>query len=280
LVDRRSALAEPLQLSTGVCIPRLGLGVFRAGSGEGTRNAVRWAIESGYRHIDTAAVYRNEAEVGEALRQCELPRQQVFVTTKLWRDDYGYDNTLRAFEGSLGRLQLDVIDLYLMHWPSPGTRVETWRAMVALAESGRARAVGVSNFTIDHLQELIDATGIAPSTNQVEIHPFLQQRELVLYCREHGIAVEAWAPLTKAQRLGDPVLGAVASEVRRSVAQVLIRWSLQKGFIVLPKSSNRSRIRENRSVFDFSLSDEQMARIDGLDESYRTAPGWDPSSTP
>lgn len=270
-------LASPLLLAGGTNIPRVGLGVFRAGSGAGTRNAVRYGLDAGYRHIDTAAVYRNETEVGEALRQSEIARDEVFLTTKLWREDYGYDRALKAFDESRDRLGVEVIDLYLMHWPNPEKRVQTWRALEALRESGCCRAIGVSNFTIPHLSQIIDATGITPAVNQIELHPFRQQRELVAFCRAHGIALVAWAPLTKGQRFEEPTLRSVAAEVQRTVPQVLIRWSLQKGFVAIPKSSNQIRIGENFAVFDFSLSEAQMARLDALDEGYRTAPGWDPS---
>lgn len=269
-----------VELSNGISIPRLGLGVFRSGSGDGTRNAVHWALEAGYRHIDTAAVYKNELEVGQAVRQSGLTRDEIFLTTKLWRDDFGYDSALRAFDSSLEALGLDRIDLYLMHWPSPETRVATWKALVAIQKSGRCGAIGVSNFNASHISELIEETGVTPAVNQIELHPFLQQRALVRYCTKHSIAVEAWAPLTKAQRLDDPVLEQIGHEVSRTVAQILIRWSLQRGFIPLPKSSNKSRIQENGAVFDFELSVEQMSRIDALDANYRSAPGWDPTTVP
>lgn len=267
-----------VQLDPSVHMPRVGLGVFRSGSGDGTKNAVRWALEAGYRHIDTAAVYRNEVEVGQAIHESEVDRGDVFVTTKLWRDDYGFDTTLRAFDASLERLGLDQLDLYLMHWPSPETRVETWRAMVEIRNSGRCRAIGVSNFGESHLEELIAETGVTPQVNQVELHPFLQQPRLVEFCSQRNIAVQAWAPLTKAQRLDDPTLIAISTELGKSPAQILIRWSLQRGFVVLPKSSNRDRIFENFDVFDFELSAKQMQRLHALDEGYRTAPGWDPST--
>jgi methylglyoxal/glyoxal reductase len=280
MVETMVDLSAPVPLAGGTSIPRLGLGVFRSGSGDATRNAVRWALEAGYRHIDTAAAYGNEREVGEAVRASGIPRDEVFLTTKLWRDDHSYDAALRAFEASLQRLGVDAIDLYLVHWPTPETRVETWRAMEEIHRSGRCRAIGVSNFTADHLTQLANDAQILPAVNQVELHPFLQQRDLVAHCTAHDIAVEAWAPLTKGQRLDEPVLGAVAAETGRTVAQVLIRWSLQKGFIVLPKSSNEVRIRENASVFDFALTADQMARIDTLEDDYRTAPGWDPTKVP
>jgi diketogulonate reductase-like aldo/keto reductase len=253
--------------------------VFRSGSGDGTRNAVLWALQAGYRHIDTAAVYGNELEVGDAIRRSGVPRDEVFLTTKLWRDDYGYDAAMRAFDASLARLGVDVLDLYLLHWPTPESRVDTWRALVAIRDSGRCRSIGVSNFGPRHLRQLVDETGVVPDVDQIELHPFLQQRELVQYCHQHGITVEAWAPLTKGQRLDHAVLTDVATELGRSVPQVLIRWSLQKGFVVIPKSSS-ARIRENGAVFDFALTRDHMVRLDALEENYRTAPGWDPSSVP
>ncbi len=280
MTDRPEDLSRPIVLAGGATIPRLGLGVFKAGAGAGTRRAVRWAFEVGYRHIDTASVYKNEREVGEAFRESGIPRDEVFLTTKLWREDYGYDQTMRAFDASLARLGVEAIDLYLLHWPRPDNRVETWRAVDALRRAGRCRATGVSNFTVEHLSQLVNETTVVPAVNQIELHPFLQQRELVEHCRRLGVVVEAWAPLTKGQRLDHEVLLAVAAETQRTVAQVLIRWSLERGFVVIPKSSNRERIRENAAVFDFSLSKQQMARIDALEENLRTAPGWDPTTVP
>ena len=273
-IDGRSSVA----LRNGVTIPRFGLGVFRAGDRGATREAVRIALETGYRHIDTARIYRNEQEVGEAIRESGIPRDQIFVTTKLWNDDHGYDQALRAFDKSLRSLGLETVDLYLVHWPVPGKRVETWKAMESLLGTKRCRAIGVSNYTIRHLDELLARASEPPSVNQVELHPFLQQRDLVARCRNEGIAVEAYSPLTKGTRLDDPSLLDVSRRLGKTVAQVLIRWSLEKDFVVIPKSSRRERIVENAAALDFTLDDESMHTLDALDEEHRTA--WDPSGVP
>jgi diketogulonate reductase-like aldo/keto reductase len=267
-----------LTLNDARAIPRLGLGVFRSGAGKATQDAVRWALEAGYRHIDTAHIYGNEADVGKALRASGLPREQVFVTTKLWNDDQGYEQTLRAFDMSLATLGTDYVDLYLMHWPVPERRLHSWRAMEQLVERGHCRSIGVSNFVVRHLKELLHVGNVVPAVNQIELHPFLQQPETVAFCRANAIAVEAYSPLTKGRRLDHPALGAVAREVGRSPAQVLIRWSLQHGFVVLPKSAKRARVLENAAVFDFELGPDQLARLDALDENLHTA--WDPTDAP
>lgn len=275
-------ISSTLTLNNGAQIPRLGLGVYLAGPGRATEDAVCWALDAGYRHIDTAAVYHNEPEVGVALRDAIerglIEREEVFVTTKLWNDHHGYDSTLRAFDASLRRLQLSYVDLYLIHWPVELLRRESWRALEQILEDGKAKAIGVSNYTVRHLTELLDHARIVPAVNQVELHPFLQQRELVAFCRDAGIAVEAYSPLTKGRKLGDPRLAAVAASAGCTPAQALIRWSLQKDFIVIPKSSDENRIVENASVFDFALNDEQMAQIDALEENLHTA--WDPAAAP
>ena len=277
--SRSLTLSSTVRLYNGVDMPALGLGVFRSGSGRATEDAVTWALDAGYRHIDTARIYRNEAEVGAAIRRwCDrygVDRRGIFVTTKLWNDDHGYDRARRAFEASLRSLGLAYVDLYLIHWPVPELRRESWRALEALVEEGRCRAVGVSNFTVRHLTELLQSSRIVPAVNQVELHPFLQQRELVHYCAEHAIAVEAYSPLTKGRRLDDPRLAAVAADLARSPAQVLIRWGLEKGYVVIPKSADRTRIAQNAAVFDFQIGGEAMARLDGLDEALHIA--WDPS---
>lgn len=259
-------------------IPCLGLGVFRTGSGQPTIDAVRWALECGYRHIDTAHIYRNEEEVGEALKHGSVPREQVFITTKLWNDDHGYDNALRAFDESARALGVEVIDLYLIHWPVAEKRLASWRALERLYEQGRARAIGVSNYMLPHLQELFANCQVQPMVNQIELHPFCQQRKVVDWCREHGIVVEAYSPVTKGRRLDDPTLVKLATALDRSPAQVLIRWGLQKGFVVIPKSANQKRIGENAKVFDFSLTAEQVSALDALDEQDHLA--WDPRQQP
>jgi diketogulonate reductase-like aldo/keto reductase len=271
-------ITDTLPLSHGGPIPRRGRGVFRSGAGAGTRDAVLAALRAGYRHVDTARIYRNEREVGEALRASGVPRAEVFVTTKLWNDDQGYDSTLRALESSLKDLGLDHVDLYLMHWPVPGKRRDSWRAMEQLHREGRCRAIGVSNFMPRHLDDLIEVAEVRPAVNQIELHPFLQQRDAVARSSELGIVVEAYSPFAKGRRLEDPRLSDIARSAGRSPAQVLVRWSLQKGYVVLPKSATPERIAANANVFDFALTAEAMAKLDALEEGFRSA--WDPSVVP
>jgi diketogulonate reductase-like aldo/keto reductase len=263
-----------IRLNSGHDIPRVGLGVFRAARGEETQRAVRDALRLGYRHVDTARVYGNERDVGAAIRASDVPPADVFVTTKLWNDDQGFDAALRAFDASLGRLGLDAIDLYLLHWPVPGRRLESWRALERLASEGRARSIGVSNFMPHHIEELLAHAHVIPAVNQIEVSPFLQQRDVRALCAEHGIAVEAYSPLTKGARLAHPVIADVARALQRSPAQVLIRWSLERDMIVLPKSTRPERIAENAAVFDFEIPPELLARLDALEEGLVT--GWDP----
>jgi diketogulonate reductase-like aldo/keto reductase len=266
------------KLNTGAEIPRVGLGVFQAPRGEVTRGAVRAAIELGYRHIDTARVYSNEADVGAAVREAAVRREELFVTTKLWNADQGYEAARAAFDASLMRLGLEYVDLYLVHWPVPGRRLESWRALEEIYASGRARAIGVSNFMTHHLGELLARAKVVPAVNQIEISPFLQQREVRAYCEARGIVVEAYSPLTKGLRLDDPVVRRIAGEAGRSAAQVLLRWGLQHELVVLAKSVSPARLTENLAVHDFELSAEQMAALDGLEEGLVT--GWDPRDQP
>lgn len=271
-------LRSTLRLNNGVEIPRLGLGVFRAPRGEETRRAVVQALANGYRHIDTARAYGNEKDVGTGVRDSGVARSEIFVTTKLWNDDQGYDFTLRACERSLKDLGLEYVDLYLIHWPVQGQRLESWRAMEKLLADGKCRAIGVSNFMPRHLDELLGKSRVVPAVNQVEISPFLSQVELRRYCEGKGIAVEAYSPLTKGQRLGHPTLLEVARRHGKTPAQVLIRWCLQHGLIVIPKSIREERIRENADVFGFTLSAEDMRVLDGLNENLHT--GWNPTEVP
>jgi diketogulonate reductase-like aldo/keto reductase len=272
------SLGSTLRLNDGRQLPVLGLGVWQAGTGPRVLRAVSAALETGYRLIDTAKLYGNEAEVGEAVRRGPVPRDQVFVTTKLWNDDHGRLKARRAFDASLHRLGLDYLDLYLIHWPVAGKRIETWKALVEIAREGRCRSIGVSNFTIEHLEELAQASDVVPAVNQVELHPFLFQRELIDYCRQHGIQVQAYSPLARANYLEEPALHAVGQAHRRSPAQVMLRWSMQHGLSAIPKSTDPVRIRENASIFDFELSEGEMARLDALSSGARTA--WDPSAVP
>jgi diketogulonate reductase-like aldo/keto reductase len=266
-----------IELRDGRAIPQLGFGVFRIPSGDVTREAVTAALAVGYRHVDTAAVYRNEADVGAATRAIGLDSQSVWVTTKLANADQGAATTRRAFEASLERLGLDGVDLYLLHWPHE-RRLESWRVLEQLHAEGLARSIGVSNFLVRHLDELLAHASVSPAVNQIELSPFLyrSREDTLRRCAENGIVVEAYSPLTKGRRLANPTVGRIAAEVGRTPAQVLIRWSLQKELVVLPRSSNPGRIAENAAVFDFALDDAQVAALDALDEGLTT--GWDPAT--
>ena len=267
-----------VKLNNTVQIPVLGLGVYQTPPGRATQNAVKFALTVGYRHVDTARVYDNEADVGAALRKSSLHREDLFVTTKLWNSDQGYDSTLRACEASLKRLGLDYLDLYLIHFPVPETRRESWKAMETLLQKGKCRAIGVSNFTVHHLEDLLDEHAVTPAVNQVELHPFLYQKELLDYCRRKGIQVEAYSPLARGERLNHPRITAHATKYSKTPAQLMIRWGLQHGLIVIPKSTREERIRENSRVFDFEISAEDMRSLDSLNEDLRF--NWDPTSVP
>jgi 2,5-diketo-D-gluconate reductase A len=262
-----------LALNDGNRIPQLGFGVFQVPP-EDTAIAVEQALSTGYRLIDTAAAYGNEASVGDALARSDLDREELFVTTKLWNDNQGRDRARRAFEQSLERLGLEYVDLYLIHWPAPGQGLytETWETLTEFARDGRARSIGVSNFLVEHLERIIDATGTGPAVNQIELHPALQQAELREFDARHGIVTEAWSPLGKGRLLSDPVIGEIADASGRTPAQVVLRWHIQLGNVVIPKSVTPSRIEENFHVFDFELDAEQMTAIAGLDRGERTGP--------
>ncbi len=270
--------ASAVTLNNGVVMPRLGLGVWQAKPGREVSNAVRWALEAGYRHIDTARVYGNERDVGAAVRESGLPREDVFITTKLWNRDQGYQRARAALDASLASLGLEYVDLYLMHWPVSGTRLESWRAMEEGLAAGKAHAIGVSNFQPQHLEELLSAGSTVPAVDQVEFSPFLYQRDLLVWCRKHGIQLEAYSPLTRGRRLDHPAIGEIAHRHQVSAAQVLIRWALQHDLVVIPKSVRRERIVENADVFGFQLGQEEMASLDALDSGTHFA--WDPTGTP
>jgi diketogulonate reductase-like aldo/keto reductase len=271
-------LSTTVTLPEGVGMPIFGLGVWQSAAGAETHDAVAEALRVGYRLVDTAAAYRNEADVGAAVRESGLPRGAIFVTTKLWNADHGYDRALRAIDASLARLGLEQVDLYLVHWPVEGLRSESWRAMERILADGKARAIGVSNYSVRHLEELLAKATVAPAVNQVELSPFLQQRELRAYCARHGIRVEDYAPLVRAQRMDHPAVVGIARKHGRTPAQVLLRWSLQHDLVVIPKSVRPARIRENAGALGFALAAEEMAALDGLDEGYRTC--WDPTAVP
>ncbi|MFJ2901415.1 aldo/keto reductase [Streptomyces sp. NPDC087212] len=263
-------------LNNGVQIPQLGFGVFQVPDAE-TTAAVTHALEAGYRSIDTAAIYGNEAGVGAALAGSGIAREDLFITTKLWNADQGHDATLRAFDASLAKLGLDHVDLYLIHWPTPAQDRyrDSWRALEKLAADGRIRAAGVSNFQPAHLSRLTEDSALVPAVNQIELHPGLQQRELHALHAESGIVTEAWSPLAQGAVLGDPVLTGIAERHGKSPAQVVLRWHLQLGNVVIPKSVTPVRIRENIDVFDFTLTDEELTAIAGLDRGLRTGPDPD-----
>ena len=261
-------------LNNGIEIPQVGFGVWRVPGAE-TQRAVKTALDAGYRHIDTAKLYGNEDGVGAAIRESRLDRGTVFVTSKVWNSDQGYDSTLRAFDATMDQLGFDVLDLYLIHWPRPeaGTAADTWRAMEKLYVDGRIRAIGVSNFRPEHLRRLLDTAEVVPAVNQVELHPYLQQVDTRAANDAAGIATEAWAPLAKGgDLLHDPVVTRLAAKHERTPAQVVLRWHLQLHTIVIPKSVTPSRIAENIDVFDFDLDAEEMTAIGGLDREGRTGP--------
>jgi 2,5-diketo-D-gluconate reductase A len=265
-----------VRLNNGVDIPQLGFGVFQVKPSE-TTEAVATALQVGYRHIDTAEMYGNEKEVGQAIAQSGIDPSDVFVTSKLNNDKHSFDVALRAFDQTLTDLATERIDLFLIHWPLPtvGDFVETWRALERVYAEGRARAIGVSNFQADHLRRLFDETEIVPAVNQVEAHPYLSQEELLAFDAENGIATEAWSPLAQGAVLKDAVVVDVARSYGKSTAQVVLRWHVQRDSIVFPKSVTPSRIRENFEIFDFELSDADMDRISGLNRDERTGPDPD-----
>ncbi len=269
MVKGHGASDVMLRLNNGVEVPALGLGTYKL-VGEAAYAPVRAALGCGYRHIDTASFYENEEAVGRAVRESGVPREEVFITSKVWNTEQGFEETLNAFDRTLQRLGMDHLDLYLVHWPVPGKRLETYRALERLYEEGRVRAIGVSNFTVRHLEELYGACQVMPAVNQVEMSPFLYQKELLEHCRGRNVLVTAFSPLARGQALGDPVLAEVAARHRRSPAQVMIRWCLQKGMAVIPRSADPAHIKENADVFDFSLDEEDMARLDLLHTGLRT----------
>ena len=268
------SISSSFKLNDGAAMPRVGLGVYQV-SGSRCTAAIKHALALGYRHIDTAALYGNETEVGSAVRASAVPREQVFVTTKLWNADQGYAPALKAAEVSLKKLGLGWIDLYLIHWPEPTKRRDSWRALMALRERGVARAIGVSNYTVAHLKELMAESSVVPAVNQVEFNPFLYQRDLLAFCADHGIALVAYCPLARAQKLSDARLLKVAHRHHKSAAQIMLRWALQRGVGVIPKSADLQRIEENARLFDFTLDADDMRSLDALDEGLRTS--WDPS---
>jgi len=256
-------------LNNGVKIPWLGFGVFQTPPGDVTERSVCVALETGYRHIDTAKIYENESDVGKAIKASGVLRNEIFVTTKVWNSDQGYESTLKAFDLSRKLLDLDVIDLYLVHWPVVGKYVETYKACEQLYKEGKVRAIGVSNFMVHHLEYLLPRVDVVPTINQVEWHPWLQLPKLVRYCRKQGIQLQAWAPLIEGQGLTIPTIVEMGKKYGKSPAQVIIRWDLQRKVVTIPKSVTPARIKENAEVFDFELAPEDVAAINTLDENKR-----------
>ena len=265
-----------ITLNNDIRMPLFGLGLYLAREGREVRQAMQHALETGYRLFDTARMYGNEADVGKVIRESTIPREKLFVTTKLWNSDHGYDKTIRAFQASLAEMGLPYLDLYLIHWPVEELRKDSWRALETIYREGKCRAIGVSNYQISHLEELLQHAEIVPAVNQVEFSPFLYQRDLLEFCRSNQIQLESYSPLTRGKKFDHPVLQKIAGKHQKTPAQILIRWNLEHDIVVIPKSSNPQRITENARVFDFELDTEDMALLDDLDQNYRVS--WNPTT--
>ncbi|MGD6902322.1 aldo/keto reductase [Bacillus infantis] len=270
------SLQDTTKLHNGVEMPWFGLGVFKVQEGSEVIDSVKAAIKNGYKSIDTAAIYGNEEGVGQAIKESGAPREDLFITTKVWNSEQGYDSALAAFDESLSKLGLDYVDLYLIHWPVKGKYKDTWRALEKLYKDGRVRAIGVSNFHVHHLEDLLETAEIVPMVNQVEYHPHLAQLELREFCKQKGIQLEAWSPLKQGQLLDEPVITEIAEKHKKSPAQIILRWDLQNEVITIPKSVKEHRIIENADIFDFELSSEDMGKIDALNKNERV--GADPDN--
>jgi methylglyoxal/glyoxal reductase len=268
-------LQDTTTLHNGVKMPWFGLGVFKVKEGSEVVDSVKAALKNGYKSIDTAAVYKNEEGVGQALKEAGVAREELFITTKVWNSDQGYESTLQAFETSLEKLGLDYLDLYLVHWPVAGKYKETWKALEKLYKDGRVRAIGVSNFHVHHLKDLMADAEIKPMVNQVEYHPHLAQTELLEFCKAEGIQMEAWSPLKQGELLSEPTIVEIAEKHGKSPAQIILRWDLQNGVVTIPKSIKEHRIIENADIFDFELSTEDMDRLNSLNKDERVGPDPD-----
>lgn len=270
-----NSLQDTTTLHNGVKMPWFGLGVFKVKEGSEVVDSVKAAIKNGYKSIDTAAIYQNEEGVGQAIQEAGVPRDELFVTTKVWNADQGYESTLKAFETSMEKLGLEYLDLYLIHWPVAGKYKDTWKALEKLYKDGRVRAIGVSNFHIHHLKDLMADAEIKPMVNQVEYHPHLAQTELLEFCKAEGIQMEAWSPLKQGELLSEPTIVEIAESHGKSPAQVILRWDLQNGVVTIPKSIKEHRIVENADVFNFELSSEDMDRLNSLNKDERVGPDPD-----
>lgn len=254
-------------LSNGVKIPSIGFGTYKSGDDEETAKIIKNALNLGYKMIDTASFYNNEVGIGNGIKESGIDRKDIFIVTKLWNDDHGYDNTIEAFNKSLNNLQVDYIDLYLIHWPNK-LNSETWRAFEHLYETGKVKAIGVCNFKVEHLEELKKTAKIMPMVNQVEIHPFSTKNNIINYCKDNNIKVVAWSPISRGRVLSNELMIDLSQKYKKSIVQIVLRWHMQKGVIPIPKSSNENRIKENIDIFDFEISSEDMKAIDSLDEGY------------
>lgn len=264
-----TSIKDTVTLSNGVQMPWFGLGVYKVEEGQEVITSVKAALENGYIHIDTAAMYQNEKGVGQAIRESGIPREELFITSKVWNDDQGYESTLKAYETSLSNLEMDYLDLYLIHWPVREKFKDTWKAMEKLYKEGRVRAIGVSNFHVHHLEELLKDAEIKPMVDQIEYHPHLAQLELHEFCKKEGIQLEAWSPLKRGTLLEEPTLVEIGKKYGKSAAQVILRWDLQNEVITIPKSIKPHRIIENANIYDFKLSQEDMERINALNKNER-----------
>lgn len=254
-------------LSNGVKIQSIGFGTYKSGDDEETAKIIKNALNLGYKMIDTASFYNNEVGIGNGIKESGIDRKDIFIVTKLWNDDHGYDKTIEAFNKSLNNLQVDYIDLYLIHWPNK-LNAETWRAFEHLYETGKVKAIGVCNFKVEHLEELKKTAKIMPMVNQVEIHPFSTKNNIINYCKDNNIKVVAWSPISRGRVLSNDLMIDLSQKYKKSIVQIVLRWHMQKGVIPIPKSSNENRIKENMDIFDFEISSEDMKAIDSLDEGY------------
>ncbi len=269
------SLQDTTTLHNGVKMPWFGLGVYKAENGKEVIDAVNIALKAGYRSIDTAAFYLNEEGVGQAIKESGIAREELFITTKVWNDDQGYESTIKAFEASLAKLDLEYLDLYLIHWPVKGKYKETWKALEHLYKEGRVRAIGVCNFHVHHLEDLLADAKIKPMVNQIEYHPHLTQTDLHQFCKKEGIQLEAWAPLKRGQLFDNETIVTLAEKYKKTPAQIILRWDLQNEVVTIPKSVTESRIITNADVFDFTLTEEEMEQINALNKNERTGPNPD-----
>ncbi|WP_299314480.1 aldo/keto reductase [uncultured Aquimarina sp.] len=263
------------RLHNGIGMPYFGLGVYLSDNDQEVVDAVQWALDAGYRHIDTASIYKNEEGVGRAIHQSNVCREEIFVVSKVWNSDQGYESTLKAFDKSLERLQLDYLDLYLIHWPVEGKYIETWKALEKLYKDGKIKAIGVSNFMQHHLENLMENSEITPMVNQMEFHPYLVQQDLIDFCNKHKIQYEAWSPMMQGKIFKLSILDDLAKKYNKTIAQIVLRWNLQKGVVTIPKSAKKERIISNADLFDFELSPKDVSYIDSLDKNQRTGPDPD-----